>query len=244
MAKPALPRGEGERPKGITKAFGYLRVSGQGQVDGDGFPRQREAITNYAKANSIRIVEWFTEEGISGTAGIKNGIEQDWAQRPAYLAMLEAIALNGVRTVVVERMDRLARDFFVQEYILRHLKHLKPPVKLLSAVEGDVENVDSDPTRKLMRGILGQIADYERAMITLKLRAARQRARTNTGRCEGRKPFGDRPGEQEIADRMKSMRDSGMPYDAIAAELNGAGVPTRMGRSWFGSTVAKILRAG
>jgi DNA invertase Pin-like site-specific DNA recombinase len=84
-------------------------------------------------------------------------------------------------------------------------------VKLLSAVEGDVENVDSDPTRKLMRGILGQIADYERAMITLKLRAARQRARTNTGRCEGRKPFGDRPGEQEIADRMKSMRDSGMP---------------------------------
>jgi hypothetical protein len=42
---------------------------------------------------------------------------------------------------------------------------------------------------------------------------------------------------------MRAMRDSGTPYDAIAAELNALVVPTRMGREWFGSTIAKILRA-
>jgi DNA invertase Pin-like site-specific DNA recombinase len=49
------------------KAFGYLRVSGKSQVDGDGFPRQKAAIQKWVKANGYRIVQWFTEEGVSGT---------------------------------------------------------------------------------------------------------------------------------------------------------------------------------
>ena len=37
------------------KAFGYLRVSGKSQIDGDGFPRQRENILKYAAANGVEI---------------------------------------------------------------------------------------------------------------------------------------------------------------------------------------------
>ena len=33
------------------KAFAYLRVSGKGQVEGDGFTRQLEAIRKYATEN-------------------------------------------------------------------------------------------------------------------------------------------------------------------------------------------------
>ena len=51
------------------KAFGYLRVSGKSQVDGDGFPRQKAAIQKWAKANGFHIVQWFVEEGVSGHAG-------------------------------------------------------------------------------------------------------------------------------------------------------------------------------
>jgi len=36
-------------------AFGYLRVSGKGQLAGDGFPRQQAAITAYAKATALRL---------------------------------------------------------------------------------------------------------------------------------------------------------------------------------------------
>ena len=51
----------------MDKAFAYLRVSGKGQIEGDGFTRQLAAIKKYADANGIKIAKVFREEGISGT---------------------------------------------------------------------------------------------------------------------------------------------------------------------------------
>jgi DNA invertase Pin-like site-specific DNA recombinase len=49
----------------------------------------------------------------------------------------------------------------------------------------------NDPTRKLMRQILGAFSDYEATMISLKLRGARQRAAAKRKDYrEGRVPFG------------------------------------------------------
>ena len=56
----------------MTKAFAYLRVSGKGQVNGDGFPRQLKAIREYAKAHDIRIAKIYREEGVSGTKDMEN----------------------------------------------------------------------------------------------------------------------------------------------------------------------------
>lgn len=33
----------------MMKAYGYLRVSGAGQIDGNGFDRQKKAISEFAK---------------------------------------------------------------------------------------------------------------------------------------------------------------------------------------------------
>ncbi len=49
------------------KAYGYLRVSGKGQVDGDGLIRQEQAISDYAIAHGIEVAMIFREEGVSGT---------------------------------------------------------------------------------------------------------------------------------------------------------------------------------
>jgi len=49
------------------RAFAYLRVSGRGQVDGDGFDRQLAAIRSYAAVQGIAIARVFREEGVSGT---------------------------------------------------------------------------------------------------------------------------------------------------------------------------------
>ena len=46
------------------KAFAYLRVSGKGQIEGDGFTRQLEAIKGYAAAHGIKIVQVFREEAL------------------------------------------------------------------------------------------------------------------------------------------------------------------------------------
>ena len=40
----------------MTKAYAYLRVSGKGQIDGDGFTRQRTAIKSYAATNDLKVV--------------------------------------------------------------------------------------------------------------------------------------------------------------------------------------------
>ena len=50
----------------MQKAFAYLRVSGSGQVEGDGFDRQLGAIKQYAGANDFKVARVFKEEGISG----------------------------------------------------------------------------------------------------------------------------------------------------------------------------------
>ena len=44
-----------------------------------------------------------------------------------------------------------------------------------------------------MSQMMGAIAQYEKAMIVLKLRAARECKKARTGRCEGCKPYGHYP---------------------------------------------------
>ena len=51
----------------MIKAHAYLRVSGKGQVERDGFTRQLRAIREYAAGHDIKIEKVFREEGVSGT---------------------------------------------------------------------------------------------------------------------------------------------------------------------------------
>src|SRR5262245_27967707 len=93
-----------------VKAVIYIRVSGKGQVDGDGPERQRQAVSRYAKSAGIQLLDEFSDLGVSGT--------RELADRPGLAALLDRLESNGVRTVVVERADRLARDLLVQEVIV------------------------------------------------------------------------------------------------------------------------------
>ena len=85
----------------MKQAFGYLRVSGRGQLDGDGFIRQRETIEKYALSNGITIERWFEEKGICG--------ENELDDRPALQGLIAALYSNGTRLVLIEKLDRLAR---------------------------------------------------------------------------------------------------------------------------------------
>ena len=92
--------------------------------------------------------------------------------------------------------------------------------------------LQDDPSRKLMRQIFGAIAEYEKTMIVLKLRGARQRARVRDGRCEGAKPFGSLPGEAEVLQRIKAMQAAGETGYTIANRLNAEGIVSRRGTKW------------
>lgn len=215
--------------KSLTKAFAYLRVSGKGQVEGDGFTRQLEAIKKYATAHGLKIVKVFREEGVSGTT--------DWEDRPAFAEMMTALLSNGTHTVIVERLDRVARDLMVQESILADFK--RKGLTVVSVSEPDL--CSDDPSRVLMRQMMGAFFQYEKSSLVAKLRGARVRMKAKTGTCEGRKPYGSRAGEAEVISRILALRDAGTAMDTIAEKLNAEGIKPRSGGMWYGSTVRNIL---
>jgi len=214
----------------MTKSFAYLRVSGKGQEAGDGYTRQLQAINRYAAANEIKVVRIFKERGVSG--------EKELNDRPALMEMLTALHANGVKKILIERLDRLARLLAVQESIIAELK--RHGFELISVEEPDL--LKDDPYRVMFRQFQGAISQCEKANIVLKLRGARQRMKARTGRCEGRKPSGAPAGEQAIIARMRELRATGMAYDRIAATLNSECVPTRTpGKRWHGFAVNQIV---
>jgi len=211
----------------MKRAYAYLRVSGKGQVKGDGFPRQLLAIKNYATEHDLKVVQVFKEMGVAGN--------KESMDRPAWAAMMTA--LNGVKTIIVEKLDRLARDLMVQELTIADLA--KNGITLISVAEPDL--MANDPTRILMRQLMGAVAQYDKSQIVLKLRGARMRKRAAAGRCEGRKPFGKDESEQAAIARMKALRAKGLAFDRIAERLNVEGVPTRTGKRWHGVVINRIL---
>lgn len=220
-----------------TKAVSYLRVSGKGQIDGDGFPRQREAIQGYAKRHGLEIVDEYRDEGVSGTRELEN--------REGLRDLITRVRSNGVRTVLLENATRLARDLMVSEVILREFRDLG--VQVIAADSGtDLTVGDDDPTRKLIRQVLGAVAEFEKSILVTKLRAARVRKRRATGRCEGRKPFGSRLGEEDTLARMRALYrkprgHARMSFGKIADVLNAEKRPSRTGGPWAPQTVRQIL---
>jgi DNA invertase Pin-like site-specific DNA recombinase len=220
-----------------AKAVSYLRVSGKGQVDGDGFPRQRETIELFAKSAGFDLVGEYRDEGVSGT--------KDLDDREGLSDLLARIRSNGVRVVIVERADRLARDLIVGELILNQLRELG--VKVVAADSGtELTAGDDDPTRTLIRQVLGAVSQFEKAVIVSKLKAARVRKRRAEGRCEGRKPFGFYEGEAETLEVIRKLRrkprgGERLSFAAIAERLNAEGRATRTGKPWAPETVRRIV---
>jgi site-specific DNA recombinase len=221
----------GLRGVAMTKAFAYLRVSGKGQVEGDGFQRQLETIRAYAKAKNIEIVQVFEERGVSGEIEDKH--------RPTWVAMAAEMRSQNITVVIVEKLDRLARQQGLQEYILYDMG--KRGFTVESAREEDINT--KDPTRILFRQIMGAIAQYDKAMIVEKLYVARRRKAAANGRCEGGKPYGFYPGEKYTLDLILLHGKQGFSAKSIAERLNEAQVSPRSGAKWHPFVVAKILRS-
>ena len=216
-------------------AVGYIRVSGKGQVKGTGPRRQQEAICDYAKQAGAEIVTWY-REAHTGTE----------AKRPVFNAMLEALLSNGADTIIVESLDRLARDLSVQLTLVAFLA--SRGLTLLSASTGQdvTAAMRSDPMQKAMVQIQGTFAELDKSLTVQKLRKARESIRAERGRCEGRKPFGFRLGEAETLKRIKQLRRKPKDkprrgYYQIASILNKEGRKSRMGKPWQGMTVKQIL---
>jgi DNA invertase Pin-like site-specific DNA recombinase len=223
----------------MIKAFAYCRVSGLGQVQGSGFDRQLDTIEKYAKSAGYEIGQVFKEQ-ISGTT--------DETDRPEFSAMVTSILSNGCRTIIVESLDRLAREYRIQESLLIYLASKGITLIAANTAENVTAAISEDPMRKALIQIQGIFAELDKSLLVRKLRKARDKKRKDTGRCEGPQPYGSLPGEEEILKRVRYMRRRSkgqakpMTYQAIADTLNGEGIKTRQGKDWTAALIFNILK--
>lgn len=228
------------------KVIGYVRVSTDRQAEeGLGLDVQRGAIQQWASKHHHRLTAIYADEGLSGT----NGLESRFALAEA----LEALRSGPASALVVVRLDRLAPDVILQEQLLREIWNSGSEVYSCSVSEGHYLTRDDpeDPSRKLIRTILGAVAAYERDMISLRLRAGRRRKADRGGFAYGSPPFGFRSEggelvpearEQQVAALITQLRREGASLPRICSTLEEAGHQPRRGQRWHPTVVQRIIR--
>lgn len=217
----------------MTKAaVAYMRTSSAtGVGDGkDSEPRQRAAISAYAATAGLAIADddWYYDPKVKGADSITS--------RPGFAAMLERIAGNGVRTIIVETANRFARDLIVQETGWRYLKNAG--INLIAA-DSPEAFVDDTPTANMIRQILGAVAEFEKASLVGKLRGARDRKRLATGKkVGGRQNYAET--NPDMVARAIELKD-GRSLREIAALLEADGYRTTTGKRYAPMAVRSML---
>jgi DNA invertase Pin-like site-specific DNA recombinase len=231
------------RKRNPVQALAYMRTSSRSNArnDKDSEAGQRAAITAFARRHGYMIAEggWYYDEAVQGGDPIET--------RPGFAAMIERIAGNGVRTIIVETANRFARDLIVQETGYAMLKG--QGIELIAADKPDAF-LDDTPTAVLIRQVLGAVSQFEKAMLVTKLKGARDRkkkALAKSGKkpkVEGRKSYAER--DAAMVALAKELRGSGprpaLSLRAIAEELHRKGYGAMKGGAMVGPYTAMAVK--
>jgi len=219
-------------------AIGYTRVSSDKQAEsGAGMAAQAAAISTYAKQAGLELVDSYSDDGISGAAGIDG--------RPGLAAAIGRLRRGDV--LVIAKRDRLGRDMMNVLTIERAVA--KRGASIVSA--DGVGNGDG-AADAFMRSVMDAAAQFERDLIKARTRAAMAEKRKAGDRI-GEIPFGWRLAadgklepvaeEQRVLAAIRSCREQGLSYPKIAAYLSQLGIPTKKGKTtWNQSTVRGIVK--
>ena len=234
--------------KNPVEAVAYLRTSSAANLgaDKDSDKRQREAIAAFAKHNGYVIASEYFDAAVSGADPIDD--------RPGFKALIERIASNGVRTVIVEDASRFARTLMVQEAGIAILVSMG--VRVLTSRGDDLTDSD-DEMRVAMRQIAGVFSQLEKTRLVKKLKAARDRRRATGARVEGRRSRLQRLRDAKAIDavtnleaavglakrlrRASPVTGKRMSLRKISAELAKAGHLNEQGRPYNPKSVLALI---
>jgi DNA invertase Pin-like site-specific DNA recombinase len=220
------------------RAIGYVRVSTAEQVEGFGLEVQEQAVRVYCRGHDLKLIEVARDEGQSGSNGLDDRVGLAGA-----LALLEA---GGVDVLVVPRLDRLARDLLLQETVIGRLREHGAEIR--SVAEADVNS--DDPTRVLVRQVLGAIGQYERGLIRGRMLAGKAAKIAAGGYGGGRPGYGqraaggalvDNPDETALVARVAELRTAGQSYRQVCATLDAEGYKPRRAEQWQPAVVRRIV---
>lgn len=241
------------------KLIAYTRVSTVRQAEeGHGLDAQREAIHEWAAQHQHEIVREESDEGRSGTLapGEEETETEDLGSREGLGRALRAIRPKKGQPpeadgIVVWRLDRLARDLILQEQLIAEVWRHGALYSTVAAESSVLRDDPDDPTRKLIRRILGAVAEFERDMITLRTRNGRRIKRQRGGYGGGYVTYGLKPSQDgqtfevdeetsPVVNRIFELAAQGDSPSRIARTLDVP--PPRSGEAWSRQAVTGILR--
>ena len=203
----------------MTRVAAYFRTSSVTNEDGHSRQRQQDAVAEYAQRMSYQIVatRWDIHTGDSTVI-----------DRPGFSELLTEVQAKKISVILIENASRFARDLLHQEAAVQALSKLNIQIIPVDAPETFTED---NPSRVLIRQVLGAVSEFEKASLVSKLRAARDKKRKETGKCEGRKSFVERDPELVAAAKRyarrksKSIRKTGQNFTLreIAEQLKADG---------------------
>ena len=224
------------------KAIAYIRLSPSGSSGGDGdrlgVDAQRADVSSWASREGLELVAEFSDIDVSGDVPPE--------ARPGLLDALAALREHGAGFLVVARRDRLARDAEMSAMIRYMIR--KQGAVLRSA---DGRSDDDSPAGRMLQGLLDLFAEYEKATIVLRTRAALI-AKRRRGEMIGKPPYGQRVAEdgktlvlddveQETMGRASELRAGGRSLREIAHLLNEEGRRSRAGTVFDHKQVRNML---
>lgn len=225
------------------RAFAYLRVSSNDQMDRGTIEVQRFEITRWARDRGHEVVDWHLDEAVSGSL--------DAFARPGLSQLIRRLDEGEANALVMTKLDRLARVLTVQEATLGLLWQTGARVFTVDGGEVLADDPD-DPMRTAMRQMMGVFAQLERGMIRLRMETGRRAKAERGGYVGGAPRFGQRadnrelvvnPIEAETVERIVELRSTGMSLRAIVEVINNEGRPSKKGGAWFPATVSRVLKA-
>jgi len=217
---------------------GYCRVSTDNQKEEGTIAIQERALEEYCSTNGYHLVAVYKDEGVSGTVESRPGLA-------SLFTFLECS--RGVHGVLIYKLDRLARDLYMQEHLLREFS--KRSLQLYSTKESDLNS--TDPMRVAFRQFVGVVSELEKSFITMRLSAGRQKKASEGRYAGGGVPLGyrvtqdkDLMVDEADADTIMlifKLRRKHWNLLQIADQLNTMDIPTARGGRWHASTVKYIL---
>ncbi len=203
------------------KLIPYTRVSTADQADtGHGLDAQRSAIRRAASASGHTLLAERYDGGVSGK---RIG--------PELAAAMEQCRLGEADGIIVARLDRLARSLAnFSAMVARSQREgwtlicLEPSLDLSSSAG------------RLLAGVLASFAEYERELISDRVRDGLAAAQSKGVRV-GARPILD----EDTVSLVHSLRESGLGLRNIAHELNRLGVRPARAERWSPDGVRWVL---
>jgi site-specific DNA recombinase len=216
----------------------YVRVSTEEQAkEGFSIETQVEKLTTYAKFQGWVNTEIFADEGHSAKD----------MHRPQMERLINLIKEKKIAAVCTMAVDRLSRNLLdMMQFIDLCDKH--GTAYICATLNFDT----STPIGRMILQILAAFAEFERAMISDRVRTVMSEIAEQNGSYLRKPPFGYAVNEQKhlIIDEeearwyrfMVEQFLSGLGYYKIAKMLNEKGVKTKTGGTWQVATVRSVLR--